>query len=300
MSFVEIRDLEKRFGRVKAVSGLSFDVEKGEIYGFLGPNGAGKTTTIRILVGLIEADKGTVQIDVPGSGIAVRQHIGYLPERVSFYGNLSVEENLQFFCEMKGCSKDIIEELLKDFELEDQREKKCKHLSKGMAQRLGIAQTLIGNPDLLILDEPTAGLDPNIRRWVKNKILSLKDTGKTILLSSHVLAEVQELCDRVGILKDGEMLAEDDIESLGSKLTLKERLELQVEPLGKALRSVEKLDYVDRARLFKGRLVLYCSGDRKMDVIKKLVEGEFDITDFHVKKPDLEEVFVRLTGGGGV
>ncbi len=297
MSFIEIRDLEKRFGNVEAISGLSLEVNRGEIYGFLGPNGAGKTTTIRIMVGLIRPDKGSVNIDVPKEGRGVRQHVGYLPERVSFYGNLSVEENLKFLCEMKGSPKKSIDELLKDFELQGQREKKCKHLSKGMTQRLGIAQTLIGSPEFLILDEPTAGLDPNIRRWVKNKILSLKESGMTIFLSSHVLAEVQELCDRVGILKDGKLLVQDDISSLGSKLALNDRLVFQIEPLGKALKKVESLDYVERAGLNKGRLIIYCSGGKKMDVIKEFVNDDFDITDFHVKEPDLEEVFLRLTGG---
>jgi len=293
--------LHKRFNGVEAVSGLDLDVEEGEIYGFLGPNGAGKTTTIRIMIGLIDPDQGTVEIsgrNVREHGSSVRREIGYLPEKVSFYGNLSVEENMGFLCEMKRCPKDMIDGLLHEFELEEHRRKKSKHLSKGMTQRLGIAQTLIGDPDILILDEPTAGLDPNIRRWVKKKINSLKDQGKTIFLSSHVLSEVQELCERVGVLNEGKMLAEDMVDSLGEKFALKDRLEFKVEPIGEAFDMLEKLDYVERPRLFKGNLVLYCKGERKVDVIRELIDGGFDIHDFHVKEPDLEEVFVRLTDGG--
>ncbi len=302
MSIIKIRGLEKKFNGFKAVSGLDLDVKEGEIYGFLGPNGAGKTTTIRIMIGLMKGEKGTIEIDgydVKKKGKKVRQRLGYLPEKVSFYGNLTVSENLEFLCEVKGCSKSEIDRILKDFKFEEQRSKKCKHLSKGMTQRLGIAQTLIGKPDLLILDEPTAGLDPNIRRWIKDKILSLKDKGKTIFLSSHVLSEVQELCDRVGILNEGSMLAEDDVETLGDKLSLKDRLELRFEPLDKGLEIVNNLDYVERARVEDSKLVLYCSAEKKMSVIRKFLDEGMEITNFSVKEPDLEEVFVRLTAGDG-
>ncbi|MFW6141635.1 MAG: ATP-binding cassette domain-containing protein [Candidatus Saliniplasma sp.] len=297
MSFVEIRGLQKRFDGSAAVSGLDLKIERGDIYGFLGPNGAGKTTTIRMMIGLMKADKGTVKIDGIDvqEKVEIRENIGYLPERVSFYGNLSVLENLRFLCEMKGCSKVSIEELLRDFKLYGQRHKKYSELSKGMAQRVGIAQTLIGDPDLLILDEPTAGLDPNIRRWVKEKILLLKERGKTIFLSSHVLSEVQELCNRVGILSNGQMLAEDDVGTLGRKLSLKDRLELQVVSVKRALEVVKGMKGAERPRLEDGKLILYCSGDKKMDIIRELIDEGIDIRNFSVKEPDLEEVFVRLT-----
>ncbi len=302
MCIIEIRGLKKQFNGIEAVSGLDLDVHKGEIYGFLGPNGAGKTTTIRMMIGLIKPTTGTVKIygkNIDEHGHSIRKNIGYLPERVSFYSNLSMKENMQFLCEMKGCSKDVIGELLNEFELEKHRDKKCSHLSKGMTQRLGIAQTLIGDPDIMILDEPTAGLDPNIRRWVKEKIFSLKDRGKTIFLSSHVLSEVQELCQRVGILNDGVLLAQDHVDDLGDRLALKDRLELKVDQIGEALDRLKGLDYVERPSLFKGNIVLYVSSERKADVVKELIEDGFDIHDFHVKEPDLEEVFVRLTGGDG-
>lgn len=300
MSLVEISGLEKRFKGVKAVSDLDLKLEKGDIYGFLGPNGAGKTTTIRMMVGLIKPDKGTIKIggvDVWKEGLDVRKNIGYLPERVSFYGNLTVYENLEFLCKMKESSKSCVKKLLKDFKLEVHSDKKCRNLSKGMNQRLGIAQTLIGDPDLIILDEPTAGLDPNIRRWVKEKIVSLNEAGKTIFLSSHVLSEVQELCDKVGILSNGKMLVEDDVETLSKKLSLKDRLELQLEPINKALELVRDIGYIERPRLEDGKLVLYCNGDRKMEVIRRFLDESVDITNFTVKEPDLEEVFVRLTEG---
>lgn len=301
MYIVEIDGLIKRFNGFEAVSGLDLKVERGDIYGFLGPNGAGKTTTIRVMIGLMKPDKGSIKIgglDVDEERSDIRKNIGYLPERVSFYGNLTVSENLEFLCKVKGCSLGTVDVLLKDFKLEDQRNKKCRDLSKGMTQRLGIAQTLIGDPDLLVLDEPTAGLDPNVRRWVKKKILDLKGSGKTIFLSSHVLSEVQELCDRVGILNEGKMLAEDDVGTLGSKLSLKDRLEFNIQPLKKSLELVQNLEFVERSRIEGNKLVFYCGTNKKMDIIQKFLDEDMDITDFSVKEPDLEEVFVRLTAGG--
>jgi len=301
MYIVEIDGLIKRFNGFEAVSGLDLKVERGDIYGFLGPNGAGKTTTIRVMIGLMKPDKGSIKIgglDVDEERSDIRKNIGYLPERVSFYGNLTVSENLEFLCKVKGCSLGTVDVLLKDFKLEDQRNKKCRNLSKGMTQRLGIAQTLIGDPDLLVLDEPTAGLDPNVRRWVKKKILDLKGSGKTIFLSSHVLSEVQELCDRVGILNEGKMLAEDDVGTLGSKLSLKDRLEFNIQPLKKSLELVQNLEFVERSRIEGNKLVFYCGTNKKMDIIQKFLDEDMDITDFSVKEPDLEEVFVRLTAGG--
>lgn len=301
MSTIKIDDLHKSYGENKALNGLNLDIEKGEIYGFLGPNGAGKTTAIKMILGLVKPEKGDITIhgkDALENSISVREKVGYLPEKLEMYEGLTVNENLKFLCELKGCPNEDIGKLLEEFEIEDWRDKKLKSLSKGMLQRVGFLQTTIGNPDLYILDEPTSGLDPRVRRWVKDKILELNKMGKTIFLSSHILSEVQELCDRVGFIKEGRLIAEGDVDTFFDDLDMYPRLELKINQPIEAFKNIEELDYVHRPRLVDEKLTLYCQEERKMDVIKLFLDKGFEISDFTVKKPDLEEVFVKLTGEG--
>lgn len=301
MSLIKIEDLYKSYGENEVLKGLDIDIEEGEIYGFLGPNGAGKTTAIQIVLGLIRPDEGKItinDIDVLDGDVDVRKMIGYLPEKISMYDNLTVRENLKFLCELKGCPIDDLDGMLSDFDMVGWNDKKLSSLSKGMLQSVGFVQAMIGDPDILILDEPTSGLDPKVRKWVKDKILRLKEKGKTILLSSHILSEVQELCDRVGVIKDGEIIAEGEVETFFDDLKMVPKLVLQVEEPIEAFKLIEELDYVDRPRLVEGEIVLYCRDDRKMDVIKLLLDEGFEVNNFSVKRPDLEEVFVRLTEGG--
>ncbi len=297
MAIIEIKGLHKSYGSTKALKGLDLSIDKGEIFGFLGPNGAGKTTAIKIIMGLLKPDKGTVDvrsINATEASIDIRKHIGYLPEKVAFYDDMSIEENLGYLCDLKGCSKDIIPTLLEDFKIEASAKSKVKTLSKGMLQRLGLAQTLIGDPELLILDEPTSGLDPEIRKWVKEKILEMKRRGKTVFLSSHVLSEVQQVCDRVGVLSSGQLIAEDSVQNLSDKLHLEPRIELLIDPLKDGLKHVRSLEYVHRPRVEKGKLVLYCTGENKADLIHHLVEKGLNVRDIEINEPDLEEVFVRI------
>lgn len=301
MAVIHIQGLHKSYGRRVALRGFDSTVNRGEIYGFLGPNGAGKTTTIKIIMGLLKPDRGTVRVngmDVVREGYRVRKKIGYLPERVAFYEDMTVEENMDYLCKLKGCSTDRVIPLLEEFRIGAPPDTKVKSLSKGMVQRLGLAQTLIGDPDLLILDEPTSGLDPEMRRWVKNRIVSLRDEGKTIFLSSHVLSEVQAMCDRVGIISQGRMVQEDRVDALGHRLQIGHRLEISVSEPGRALGVVGDLDLVRDPRIEHGVLVLYCRGEDKMKIIKHLMDAGFDVGDFRHREPDLEEVFVRLTEGG--
>ncbi len=301
MSAVEIQDLHKSYDGNKALNGLDLDIEEGEIYGFLGPNGAGKTTAIKIILGLIKPDEGEVSVlgkDALEDSMSVRRSVGYLPENLEMYGDLTVMENLRFLCELKGCPDEDIGKLLKEFEMDDWDGKKVRSLSKGMLQRIGFLQTMIGDPDVFILDEPTSGLDPRVRRWVKDKIVDLKGKGKTIFLSSHVLSEVQELCDRVGFIREGEIVGEGDVDTFFDDLDMSPRLELKIESPIEAFEMIEGVEYIERPRLVDDQLTLYCEEERKMDVIKLLLDEGFEINDFSVKKPDLEEVFVRLTVEG--
>ncbi len=300
MSIIKVEDVKKRYGENYALRGLDLEIKKGEIYGFLGPNGAGKSTAIKTILGLVKPDDGSIEVDgkdASEGNIEVRKSIGYLPEKIEMYSGLTVQENLKFLCELKGCPEEDIDALLREFKMKGWRDKKIKSLSKGMLQRIGFLQTMIGDPEIYILDEPTSGLDPKVRKWVKEKILDLKDMGKTIFISSHVLSEVQELCDRVGFIKEGKKIAEGDVETFFKDLEMFPKLELKLEDARKAFKIIEDLDYIERPRLVEGQLTLYCKEERKMDVIKSLLNEGFEIDDFSVKKPDLEEVFVRLTEG---
>lgn len=209
--------------RVKAVRGLSLSVQAGEVYGFLGPNGAGKTTTLKMLMGLVKPTAGTAQImGAPLGDRGARARIGYLPEHPYFYEHLKPEEFLHFYGRLYGLSGQTLKrraaELVDKVGLGYARTRTLRKFSKGMVQRLGLAQTLINDPDLVILDEPMSGLDPMGRKTVRDLIFELKDQGKTVFFSSHILQDVEMVCDRVGILKSGKLIREGHLsELLGSQ-----------------------------------------------------------------------------------
>ena len=225
-TIVETKDLRveyrtKNSGEPKklAVKNLNLKVQAGEVFGFLGPNGAGKTTTMNVLLGFVNATSGAAFLfGVDVRQPIARQRIGYLPELTYYYKFLTAEELLRFYARIFGLPRDQadkrIDELLKLVELEGARKRQIKTYSKGMQQRVGLAQALINNPDLLILDEPTSGLDPLGRMKVREIIQRLKNEGKTVLFSSHELGEVETVCDRVAIIKDGELKVEGKVAAL--------------------------------------------------------------------------------------
>lgn len=238
---LEIRDLRVEYrsraigqGTKVAVNGLSLTVQPGEVFGFLGPNGAGKTTTMNVLLGFVNATSGAAYLF--GTDVRqpiARQRIGYLPELTYYYKFLSVEELLRFYARIfgipRGETERRIDELVKLVELEPARKKPIKSYSKGMQQRAGLAQALINNPDLLILDEPTSGLDPIGRMKVREIIQRLKDRGKTVFFSSHELGEVETVCDRVGILHQGQLKVEGKVSDLLAKYKMNlEQIFLQI------------------------------------------------------------------------
>ncbi len=222
---VEVKNLTKVFSTglsknyVVAVDNLSFEVAAGEVYGLIGPNGSGKSTTMKVVLGLMAASKGSAKVFGLDSGdIQARNEIGFLPENPYFYKHLSGEETLKFYgklCGLKGSElKDRIVELLQLVDLEGAAKRRLGGYSKGMLQRIGLAQTLIQNPRLVILDEPTAGVDPVGSRQIRDLILKLKDDGFTVFLCSHLLEQVQEVCDRVGIIFKGRMRREGTLDEL--------------------------------------------------------------------------------------
>ena len=228
MKALEIRALRKSFRSnflirtYRVLKDIHLSVEKGEIYGFLGPNGAGKTTTIKCILGLINPDAGEIRInEVPAASVKIRNVLGFLPENPYFYDYLSADEFLRFcgmlFSLSKAEIKDRTQRLLKQVGLEGKGGVRLKKFSKGMIQRIGLAQALIGNPDFLILDEPFSGLDPIGRKELRDIILTLKDEGKTIFFSSHILQDVEMIVDKVGIIVEGHIIREGKLHELLSR-----------------------------------------------------------------------------------
>lgn len=231
---IEVRDLVKRYGKHVTVDHLNFRVKKGQIYGFLGPNGAGKSTTMNMLTGYLAATEGKILIDghdVFEEPMEARRCIGYLPEVPPLYLDMTPYEYLQFVAELKGLPKekrqDMIDKAMEQTQIEDMQERLIRHLSKGYRQRVGLAQALLGDPEVLILDEPMVGLDPKQIIEIRELIRSL---GKkhTVILSSHILSEITSICDHVMIISHGKLVASDTPENLGRYMKNSDIMELQI------------------------------------------------------------------------
>lgn len=298
IAIIETRNLSKRFKDVQAVDRLNMKVRKGEIYGFLGPNAAGKTTTIKMMMGLVHPSQGSIFVNgerVDGGSVQHRKDIGYLPEQIAFYSNLTPVQTLHFFCELKGVDKSVARPLLDEVGLSDAIDRKVGTYSKGMVQLLGIAQVMIGKPSIYILDEPIGGLDA---RWVKvtrEKIRTMSQQGATVLFSSHILSEVQNLCDRVAIIDKGRLLVEDTVPNLSARLNIKPRLEISIPGLsGKVPGLIFDIAGVETADAEGDKLLVICDGEVRLEVITALKEEGMNIRDFRTIEPALEDAFVKL------
>ncbi len=298
---IEIENLTKNFKDLKAVDNVSFKVKKGEIFGFLGPNGAGKTTTIKIILGLTHKNSGNINIngyDIIKNAIKSRKDVGYLPERVSFYDNLNPLQTLNFFCELKGVDKSINKSLIKDVGLEDAINRKVGTFSKGMVQLLGVAQVMIGNPSVYILDEPMAGLDARWVKIIREKIKMLNEQGATVLFSSHILSEVENICDRVIIINRGKLIAEDTVSNLNKYLKIKPRLKISINDLnGKVPVIIRDLEGVENAEAKDNTLFVTCESNVRSKVITMLEDAGFKIIDINTIEPSLEDAFVKIIEG---
>jgi len=299
MGIVEIKGLTKDYEGVRAVDNLSLEIEKGEIFALLGPNGAGKTTTIKSMLGLIFPTAGEIKIngfDVLKEGKKAKENIGYLPERVAFYDNLTAIQTMEFYAELRGADRKECIELLMDVGLDSEMDKKVGNYSKGMMQRLGLAQAMIGNPSLLILDEPTGGLDPRGSWQIRQKIKELNENGTTIFLSSHILSEVQEVSSRVAILNHGKLIEVDTLDNLGKKLDLQPTLVIELQrPSQSILSRVKQVKGVDSAELSGNVIKVRCNPRVKTNIINAIEDEGGKILDFRTVEPSLEEVFLKFT-----
>ncbi len=301
---VEASGLSKTFGEVEAVKDVSFKVEKGEFFGFLGPNGAGKTTTIRMLTGLITPDSGRALID----GIDPHEHpihakmnMGVIPEFGNIYVDLTAKENLELAGKFYGMSKkergNRSSELLKMLELEGRENDKVKTFSKGMKQRVNIGCAIIHEPPVLFLDEPTSGLDVQSKRLVVELVNKLKEKGSTIFLTTHNIQEANDLCERVGIIHEGELVAIDRPEKLRNTFDKTQSIEVSLE--GDFDIDMIHHDHVNKIERSGDKLTIFT--DHPDLSVKRLVniakENDLKIVSLRTRGPSLEEAFVRLTGG---
>jgi len=296
---IEVNGLIKKFNGLRAVDNVSFNVKKGEIFGFLGPNGAGKTTTIKAMLGLIHANSGEIKIngyDIKHNGKDAKKFVGYLPERVAFYDNLTAFQNLHFYTEIKKSSKEECISLIEEFGLSDAINKKVGTFSKGMVQRLGMARAILGTSPILILDEPSGGLDPRGVVLIRNKIREMKNKGTTIFISSHILSEIQEICDRVGIINKGVLVAQDTVSGLSKKLNLKPKITVELEKMSNdVVESVKKVQGVDKVERIGKSIDVICDPKTKAKVILAIESAGGNIINLYTREPSLEEVFMRFT-----
>lgn len=302
---LEIRGLHKIYGKYHALSGLNLTVKTGALYGFVGPNGAGKTTAIKIMTGLLNAEEGQVLIDGrdaladPGT---LKSMIGYVPDFFGVYDNLTVSEYMEFFAScyrMDGLvARRRYTALLEQVGLEDRMDYYVDGLSRGMKQRLCLARALIHDPAMLILDEPTSGLDPRTRCEFKEILQELREAGKTILISSHVLSELSEMCTDIGIIDQGKMVLEGNIEDILSRVNASNPLIITIcSGREKALSILKSHPFVQTISLREQEICVRFGGDSRdaAVLLQQLVDGDVLVSGFVREKGSLESVFMQLT-----
>ncbi|PHQ39481.1 copper ABC transporter ATP-binding protein [Halorubrum persicum] len=303
MTAIELRGVTKEFADVTAVRGLDLTVEEGEVYGFLGPNGAGKSTTIDMVLDLVRPTEGTVRVldqDATADGVAIRRRTGVLPDGFAVYDRLSGRKHVEFAVRSKEADDDP-DALLDRVGLLDDADRKAGGYSKGMRQRLALAMALAGAPDLLILDEPSSGLDPAGAKEMREIVRTEADRGATVFFSSHILEQVEAVCDRVGILREGELVAEDSVEGLREAVGGEETLEIAIGGADgasdAAVDAVHDLDGVSRVDRDGDALVVSCADGAKTRVIGALEDAGVAVADFHTREASLEDLFLAYTEG---
>jgi len=287
MNVIEIKNLTKYYGKIKGVENLSFTVKKGEIFGFLGPNGAGKTTTIRTLLGYLNKTSGEAYIfgkNIDEDIVEIKSEVGYIPGELNIYNHLTGKQFLDYFSSLRHREMILIDELLKIFNLPLDR--KVKGYSKGMKQMLGIIQAFMDDPEIVIMDEPTSGLDPLLQQKFYEFLRKQKGKGKTMFFSSHVLSEVDKICDRIGIIRNGELVALEDIENLKDKMGKKIRVKIKENP--------ENFKGPKNMKIKDGwiEFVTDTDIDRWIKLLSKYTILDLDINEF-----SLEDIFIHYYEG---
>jgi ABC-2 type transport system ATP-binding protein len=299
MSAIELQNVTKRFGDVRALQDVDLRVEEGEIYGFLGPNGAGKSTSIDILLDFVRPTSGTANVlglDAQAESVEVRKRVGVLPDGFDVYDRLTGRQHVQFAVDSKPGANDDPMQILERVGIPEAADRKAGGYSKGMAQRLVLGMALVGEPDLLILDEPSTGLDPNGAREMREIIRAERDRGATVFFSSHILEQVEAVCDRVGILRAGELVAEDTIEGLRETVGGQGQLTVEVDrvPEG-AVASVESVPGVSEVAVRNTTLTVTCEDSAKRSVLDAVEAAGATVETFGSERASLEDLFVYYT-----
>ena len=306
---IEVKNITKKYGKFTAVDNISFNIKDGEVVGFLGPNGAGKSTTMNMITGFIEPTEG--QIIINGNDMAkkpgkAKKQIGYMPESVPSYSELTVKEFVRYMAELRMVErkerKEMVQKVIKETGLEDVQNKLIKNLSRGYKQRVSMAGALVGNPDVLILDEPTVGLDPKQIMEIRSLIKSL-GKNHTVILSSHILSEVSQICERVIIINKGKIIAIDTPENLENRVKDKNSIFVTVEDKNEKIKDIQKqIDEIEEIRFIKdnedGTKQYAILSKEEIDLRKKIFEvfPKEGITIFELKKSEttLEDAFIKL------
>ena len=310
---IQVQNLTKKYGNHTAIQDLAFSVEKGGIVGFLGPNGAGKSTTMKIITGLMSPTNGSVMVgghDVFEHPIEVKRKIGYLPENPPLYKDMYVKDYLHYVAQLKQVPKKQIkgriDDVLEKVNIKEQQNRLISNLSKGFKQRVGLAQALVSDPELLILDEPTVGLDPNQVFEIRSLILSLKETKHTVLLSTHILSEAQAICQKIIIINEGQIIAKDTLEALNAKVSGQSHRQLQIKvrrfdnSLERKLAQIQGVDSITNptSGSVAGEYILNLTtddDDTQEKVISKLVQLDVGLMACHTVSKSLEDIFIQLT-----
>ncbi|MCM3469920.1 ABC transporter ATP-binding protein [Brevibacillus borstelensis] len=306
---IKIDKLRKRYGKMEALKGLSLEIDKGTVFGFVGPNGAGKSTSMSILATLLEPTSGKAYVggyEVTSHPRQVRKLIGYMPDFFGVYDNLTAEEYLDFY----GANYDIpvqerrqiIPQLLELVNLSHKRDAYVDSLSRGMKQRLGLARCLVHNPEVLILDEPASGLDPRARIELREILKELRDMGKTIIISSHILPELAEMCDVIGVIEEGNLIAYGKVEEIYARMQEKRVLRIRlVDRMEDALTHLKQQPLVSNVTREGNWAVVGFSGDdqQQVELLRSLALAGLPVAAFNEAEGNLEEIFLEITKGVG-
>jgi ABC-2 type transport system ATP-binding protein len=304
---IETKNLTKNYGSLTALNDLNLKIQKGDIFGFIGPNGAGKTTTMRILVTLLEPTRGTAFINglnVLKDGKKVRRIVGYMPDFMGVYDDLKVFEYLEFFAAAFGIErqkrKSIVEGVLELTDLQSKQAATVDSLSRGMQQRLGLARVLIHDPQVLILDEPASGLDPRARIEIRELLRELKRMGKTIMISSHILSELEEICDHIGIIEHGQLVFSGTIEDIRPRLGIHSKVRVKVaNNQDKAVELLSALPQINQVQAMGDNILVTFNEGHEGDgiIAKTLVNAKLDVIAIQPEKLKLDDAFLQLTKG---
>jgi len=302
---VKIENLYKHYGKFVALNHLNLSIEKGELFGFVGPNGAGKTTTMRIISGLLKADGGSVyvaDVDALKDNQSLKRKIGYMPDFFGVYDNLKAIEYMEFYASIYGITgdkaKSMCLELMDLVNLSDKADFYVDGLSRGMKQRLCLARSLVHNPELLILDEPASGLDPRARFEMKGILKNLHDMGKTIIISSHILSELAEMCTTIGIIDKGRMVSKGTVEEIMQKLNTSNPLKIHViNNIETAVRIIKETPQVENLSIDGLDITISFDGgeEEEAELLKMLVSNDVQVSSYMRETGNLEEVFMMVT-----